>query len=95
VQEIGDIRCLISSASRLLGKGILAALRVSPQLGALLTQSAAASPLGSHMFRDQVRDCFEQDRPSGQRDGQQLMLQFIGNEFGGEVRHGVLPVLDD
>jgi len=24
-----------------------------------------------------------------------LMLQFIGDDFGSDVRHGVLPALDD
>src|SRR5262245_6359800 len=42
VQEIGDIGCLVSPESCLLGEWALAVLRALPQLGTPLTQCAAA-----------------------------------------------------
>jgi hypothetical protein len=94
VQKIGDISCLVCSGSCLLGERARAAICVSPQLGPLLTECAAASPLGGHMFRYQVRDRLKQNWPGGQWYGHQLMFQFIGNEFWSDVRHGVPRVLD-
>jgi hypothetical protein len=87
VQEIGDIDCFVCPGSCLLGEWALAALSASPQLGTLLAHSPATAPLGSDVFRYQVRDRLEQDRPDRKGYGHHLMLELFGNQFWSDVRH--------
>jgi hypothetical protein len=95
VQKIGDINRLIRSESCLLSEWARAALRVSPQIGALFTECATASPLRSDMFRYEVRDCLDQYRSQCQWHGHQLVFQFISNDVWRDFGHGILLVSDE